>query len=57
MYIQVDYILNPIALRKAKIAYNFGLYKCKRLNTENTSKIINMPIVELSAASHSADNF
>ena len=22
---------NPIALRKAKIAYNFGLYKCSRV--------------------------
>ena len=25
--------LNPIALRKAKIAYNFGLSECNRVNT------------------------
>ena len=25
-------VLNPIALRKAKIAYNFGLSKCNRVN-------------------------
>ena len=25
-------IFNPIALRKAKIAYNFGLSKCNRVN-------------------------
>ena len=24
-------VLNPIALRKAKIAYNFGLYECSRV--------------------------
>ena len=27
--------LNPIALRKAKIVYNFGLSKCNRVNGRN----------------------
>ena len=27
----VKYELNPISLRKAKIVYNFGLYKCNRV--------------------------
>ena len=26
------YFFNPIALRKAKIVYNFGLSECKRVN-------------------------
>ena len=26
-----DSCINPIALRKAKIAYNFGLFECKRV--------------------------
>ena len=28
-------ILNPIALRKAKIVYNFGLSECKRVKGKN----------------------
>ena len=24
-------IVNPVALRKAKIVYNFGLYECSRV--------------------------
>ena len=27
-------LLNPIALRKAKIVYNFGLSECNRVKTE-----------------------
>ena len=30
--------LNPIALRKAKIAYNFGLSECSRVNFLTTKK-------------------
>ena len=26
------YFFNPVALRKAKIVYNFGLSECKRVN-------------------------
>ena len=28
-------LLNPIALRKAKIMYNFGLSECSRVKTKN----------------------
>ena len=27
-------ILNPIALRKAKIVYNFGLFECNRVKVQ-----------------------
>ena len=30
--------LNPIALRKAKIAYNFGLSECNRVNAQTMTK-------------------
>ena len=30
--------LNPIALRKAKIAYNFGLSECNRVKFPSTLK-------------------
>ena len=30
--------LNPIALRKAKIVYNFGLSECNRVNVGLTNK-------------------
>ena len=30
-----DCFLNPIALRKAKIAYNFGLSECNRVKEKN----------------------
>ena len=30
----VPFYLNPIAPREAKIAYNFGLSECNRVNTE-----------------------
>ena len=35
----VDYIsyLNPIALRKAKIEYNFGLFECSWANYDFVS--------------------
>ena len=32
-------ILNPIALRKTKIAYNFGLSECSRVKAEYTYQI------------------
>ena len=32
-YLQTSYFFNPIALRKTKIAYNFGLSECKRVKT------------------------
>ena len=35
-----EHFLNPIALRKAKIIYNFGLSECSRVN-ETTSEHIN----------------
>ena len=28
-------MFNPIALRKAKIVYNFGLSECNRVNTSS----------------------
>ena len=30
---------NPVALRKAKIVYNFGLSECNRVNGEGTKVI------------------
>ena len=29
-YIDITYLINPIVLRKAKIAFNFGLSECSR---------------------------
>ena len=29
----LEVTINPFALRKAKIVYNFGLSKCNRVNT------------------------
>ena len=42
--------LNPIALRKAKVAYNFGLSECNRVDksltkTEVTSVILSFYII------------
>ena len=43
-------LINPIALRKAKIAYNFGLSECNRVkhqlpvNVDATSKVISILI-------------
>ena len=30
-------VLNPIALRKAKIVFNFGLFECKRVKVLNNT--------------------
>ena len=39
--------INPIALRKAKIVYNFGLFECNRVNTrigrKTELKLLYMP--------------
>ena len=32
--------LNPIALKKTKIVYNFGLSVCSRVNGKHTSEVI-----------------
>ena len=32
--------LNPIAFRKAKIAYNFSLYECNRVNKFSKTKSV-----------------
>ena len=41
-------IFNPIALRKAKIVYNFGLSECKRVNIARSagSMLSYLPISE-----------
>ena len=31
--LKIDYTFNPIALRKAKIVYNFNLFECSRVNS------------------------
>ena len=36
MKLVVKDIVNPIALRKAKIVYNFGLSECSRVNSART---------------------
>ena len=36
--------INPIALRKTKIAYNFGLSECNRVNLQSTLDISNSDI-------------
>ena len=33
--------LNPIALRKTKIVYNFGLSECNKINKTNNNKTNN----------------
>ena len=35
-------LFNPIALRKAKIVYNFGLSECNRVNSDYVSHICKM---------------
>ena len=35
---QISYLVNPIALRKAKIVYNFGLSECNRVNNFGLSE-------------------
>ena len=47
----VDHLVtvNPIALRKAKIVYNFGLSECKRVKIVKTriSKIITLIVLKM----------
>ena len=33
-------VFNPIALRKAKIVYNFGLSECSRVKLEHQSLVV-----------------
>ena len=42
---------NPIALKKAKIAYNFGLSGCNRVNT-----LLNIFIIQYSCVESGLDN-
>ena len=35
-----DDFINPIALRKAKIVYNFGLSECNRVKLDNNQTLI-----------------
>ena len=39
---------NPIALRKAKIVYNFGLFECKRVIAKEKDPLKCMPCLPLS---------
>ena len=36
-------IVNPIALRKAKIVYNFGLFECNRVSKLNIKSLLAGP--------------
>ena len=40
--------LNPIALRKAKIVYNFGLSECNRVKIENENNNMKTLTAEIS---------
>ena len=40
-YLQSLYMLNPTALRKAKIVYNFGLSECNRVNPSRHCETVN----------------
>ena len=39
MKLVVKDIVNPIALRKAKIVYKFGLSECNRVNSARTHEL------------------
>ena len=40
-FVLAYFVFNPIALRKAKIVYNFGLSECSRVNMPPQVTIFN----------------